>query len=322
MASALRLDPVAEAPARREGRTPWLWPAVYHLCRLLLAFVYLASGLLKALDPEGFGAEVARYGLLQGSVASVFAYTLIPLELAVGAALLLNYRGLLGFPAATCLMIMFIGAVGFAIATDQPLEGCGCFGRSVQRTPAQTLAEDFGFLAAGLLGLFAGGRQGRAMGPRPTRRWKIATVAAVVLTTSAFVLASPHLPIDDIATALRPGVTWEDLGVTLPDVKLSGGTHVVAVMGMTDAASADALPVLNALAKEGTSVVGLYDDGEEAYTQFFWNLGPAFPLHYVAPTDLKQLYRRRPRFFALREGAVIGTWTGRLDASEVRALVR
>jgi hypothetical protein len=322
MAMEQRVDQEGQVPARREAHAPWFWPVLYHLCRLVLAFVYLASGALKALDPQGFGAEVARYGLLQGTVATVFAYTLIPLELAVGAALLLDYRGFLGFPAGACLMVMFIGAVGFAIATDQPLEGCGCFGRNVHRTPAQTIVEDLGFLAAGLLGLIAGRRQDRATGPRSPRRWKAATVTAVLLSSSAFVAASPHLPIDNVATALRPGVTWEELGVTLPDVALSKGTHVVAVMGMTDEASAEALPALNALAADGTSVVGLYDDGEEAYSQFFWNLGPAFPLHYVAPTDLKQLYRRRPRFFALREGVVIATWTGRIDASKVRAVVR
>ena len=304
------------------AKASWLWPLLYHLCRLLLAFVYLASGALKALDPQGFAVEVARYGLLQGTASTSFAYVLIPLELVVGAALLVDYRGFLGMSSAVCLMIMFIGAVGFAIATDQPLEGCGCFGRSVQRTPAQTLMEDFGFLAAGLIGLFAGRRRVVATAPRSPRRWKAATVVSVLLSSSAFVAASLHLPIDNIATALRPGVTWKELGVTLPDVPLSSGTHLVAVMSMTDQTSAEALPTLNALAASGISVVGLYDDGEEAYNQFFWNLGPAFRLHYVAPSDLKQLYRSRPRFFALKEGAVVATWTGRLDASEVRASMK
>jgi len=291
-----------------------------HLCRLLLAAVFLTAGLLKALDPEGFAREVSSYGILAGSAATVFAYLLIPVEVAVGSALLVNFRAVSSLGIASALMLLFIGAISFALITDQPLEACGCFGRNMPRTPQQTLAEDVGFLAAGLFGVFAL-RSGAAAGPviASASRWKAPALAATALASTAFVIASPHLPIDDVATALRPGVTWESLGVALAETDLSKGNHLVVIMGMKEASTAAALPQLNSLAATGrVPLVGLYADDDSAYGQFFWTHGPAFPLYHVSPPDLGRMHRRLPRLFALRSGVVTATWEQMPDEGQIR----
>src|SRR6185503_13541940 len=124
-------------------------------------------------------------------------------------------------------------------------------------------------------------------------------VAGTVAASAAFALASPHLPIDDAVTELKPGVSWNDLDVALAEVDLSEGTHLVALLGMKDERSAQALPQLNRLAEEGEPLVGLYGEEESAYNEFLWTRAPAFPLYNVSPSDMRRLHRRLPRFFAV-----------------------
>src|SRR6267142_2496014 len=100
---------------------PVLFRMLGHVCRLGLSGVFLLAGLLKALDPEGFTHEIIQYGILGGAMARLLAYVLIPVEVVAGVALLINFRPDLSFSVAASLMLMFIGAVGFAIITDQPL---------------------------------------------------------------------------------------------------------------------------------------------------------------------------------------------------------
>lgn len=278
---------------------------VGHLCRLGLAVVFLTAGALKMLDPEGFAKEIAQYGLLPGSLTGLFASILLPIEVAVGAALLLNFRPVLALSLATGMLVLFIGAIGFALATDQPLEACGCFGRNISRTPSQTLIEDCLFLAAAVLGL-AGLR-----GVQTSSRWKGAVLLLVVVASSAFVIASPHLPIDDLATSIHPGARWVELGVGLAEVDLGLGGHLVAIMGMKDDATAVQLPALNALASAGRfSVVGLHGDEDDAYNEFFWSRGPAFPIYKITASDLRVMHRRLPRCFTVKDGTVTATWPG------------
>ena len=297
-------------------RAVWL---VGHLCRLGLAGVFLLAGTIKALDPEGFATEVTQYGILPAMAVHPFAYLMIVVELAVGVALLLNFRPVESLVVSAALMVMFISAIGFALATGQPLTECGCFGSNMPRTPQETLREDVGFLAAAVFGFFAlrgralrgGARQGGgvAAGTRPVRPWKGAVVAGVTLASGAFVIASPHLPIDDFATALKPGVRWEALNVAMADADLGKGRRLVALMGMRDEGSARALAVLNAMAASGTvQIVGLYADDDAAYNEFFWTRGPAFPLYHATSSDLRRLHRRLPRFFTLKDGVVTATW--------------
>lgn len=285
------------------------------VCRLVLAAVFLAAGWFKSLDPAGFAQEISQYGILGGSLAQGAAYALIPFELALGTALLVNWRPRVTHAVAGGLLLLFIGAIGFALATGKPLEGCGCFGRAIPRTPSQTLAEDALLVAAAALGwLLRGGTPARRTAPAVSRPpglepvWKTATVLAMAVLSGAFALASPRLPLDDLVTELAPGVVWNDLGVALAEEDLSKGRWLVVLLALKEEASAASLQRLNALASAGEPVIGLYADDEAAHTEFLFTRGPAFPLYTVSPGDLKRLHRRLPRLFALVEGKVTATW--------------
>ena len=288
---------------------PWLrggLVVVTHIARLVLGVVYLWAGVLKAPDPMGFARDIEQYGIVTGTAATVFAFILIPAEVALGCALLLNFRTRLSLIVASALMVMFIGAISYALATGQPLEGCGCFGSNTPRTPQQTLAEDGLFLALGLAGLV-----GASVAPKRrsvARRWKAALLAATAAGSGAFVIAAPHLPLDDLATKLAPGVAWKDLGVALPEVDLTQGAHLVALLKLDDDATVASMEALNGLAQR-LSLIGLHSDDEAVYNQFFWTHGPAFELHYLASSDMRALHRGLPRVFAVRDGVVTATWS-------------
>jgi putative oxidoreductase len=282
-------------------------------CRLVLAGVFLAAGYFKSLDPEGFGREIAQYGVLGDSLSQAAAYALIPFEVALGVALLLNWRPRLSHAVAGATLLLFIGAISFALATDRPLEGCGCFGRAVPRTPAQTLVEDALLLGAAVVGWLLRGGAPSPAAVRTRRvvemRWKAAAVAGTAVLSGAFALASPHLPMDDRVTELRPGVAWDDLGVALAETDLTRGAWLVALLGLKDDASVAALEELNGLAAAGEPVIGLYGEDESAYSEFLFTRAPAFPLYNVSPGDMKRLHRRLPRFFAVSAGRVEATWS-------------
>lgn len=296
---------------------------VAHLCRLGLAAVFLAAGALKLLDPVGFARDVGDYGIVSGQLATLVAYTLLPLEVALGTALLLSYRKIQSLIVTLCLLVIFIGAIGFAIATDQPIQGCGCFGAGTSRTPVQTLTEDIGFLAAGVFALivFRRDRNDGAHRP-PDRRWKEVAVIGIGVVSAGFVLMAPGLPLDDYATRLKADVEWADLEIPIAEMDLTRGDHLVAILDLENGPSDDDLAALNELAAGGTSVVGLYEDDESVYSSFFWQRGPAFPLFHVTPGELRSLYRTRPRYFGLSEGRVVATWPAPPSRSEVETAAR
>lgn len=276
-----------------------------HTCRIVLALVFLWSGALKGLDPEGFARQIAEYGLVSGGLATLGAYVLIPLEMSVGMALLINFRTVPSLIVGNGLLLMFIGAIGYALLTDQPLQSCGCFGKNIVRTPEQTLVEDIILLVGGILTLWIL----RSEEGEYRAIWKRHTLVVATVGSSVFTIVSPHLPIDDWVTAVSPGVQWEELSIPLAEVDLSQGDHFVALMSLTEQASLDSIEGLNQLASiETFNVLAIYSGNEQAYATFFWTHGPAFPMYGIASNDMSVLHRRLPRFFVVADGVVEATW--------------
>lgn len=296
---------------------------VAHLCRLGLAVVFLAAGVLKLLDPAGFARDVGDYGIVSGQSATLVAYTLLPLEVALGTALLLSYRKVASLLVTIGLLVIFIGAIAFAITTDQPIQGCGCFGAGASRTPVQTLTEDIGFLAAGVFAVMVFRRDRKEGAHRaPDARWKEVAVIGIAAISAGFMFLAPGLPLDDYATRLKANIEWADLEIPIAEMDLTRGKHLVAILDLENGPSDDDLAALNGLAAEGTSVVGLYEEDESVYTAFFWERGPAFPLYHVTPAELRSLYRTRPRYFGLSDGKVVATWAAPPTRTEVETAAR
>jgi uncharacterized membrane protein YphA (DoxX/SURF4 family) len=118
--------------------------------RLGLAAVWLASGLLKAIDPAQTYVAVRAYDVLPKQVVAVVAGVLPWFELALGVLLLLGIgtRAVAGLSAA--LLLVFVAGVSQAWARGLNID-CGCFGGGGAVAPGQAqyvqeILRDTGFL--------------------------------------------------------------------------------------------------------------------------------------------------------------------------------
>lgn len=277
-----------------------------HAARLALGAIFVAAGLLKALDVTEFARQTASYGIIGAGLAALLAPLLIAIETTLGAALLAGWRTRLVAVLTGVLLLFFIGLETWGI-TRGHTESCGCFGAYVTRTPLQVIFEDLGFVALAILAWAGLGSW------RPgARRLAGAAVALAAVLSLGFAMASPRLPIDDLVTRLSVGRSVADLGIAS---KLPGGGQedtLVALLDMTDPRAKEAAASLNALA--GTpgapKVIALTPSTDQEQAAFMWEAYPAFD---VVPVDrglLKPLYRSLPRYFLLRSGKVARVFEG------------
>lgn len=286
--------------------------AAGHFGRIALGLIFLAAGVLKALDPAEFVHEVAGYGLLSARLSSVAAPALIVLEITLAVALLAGARPLLAGLLSLALLLFFIGIVAYGISAGRT-EDCGCFGAYVHRTPAEAIGEDV--LYAGLAALALWGLAGWA-GLRARRA--ALTLAATAILSAVFVAASPDLPIDPYVTRLAAGRTLKDLQLKDRVPGLSEGRHLVALIDVTDPGAAQSAAALNAIAARPGSpaVVGLTPSTEQEIDAFLWTAIPAFEIHRIDRDVIKRLYRRLPRFFVLESGRVTAVYDGAPPAAK------
>ena len=120
------------------------------VCRLGLAGVWLASGLIKAGDTGQTVAAVRAYQVLPAALVGPVAGVLPFLELALGALVLVGIgQRLLGVLSAL-LLLMYIAGVAQSWARGLTID-CGCFGGGGQVAAGQThypqeILRDLGFL--------------------------------------------------------------------------------------------------------------------------------------------------------------------------------
>jgi len=281
------------------------------LGRVGLGIVFLAAGVLKALDPAEFAHQMSGYGLVGPGIAAVAAPLLIAFETTLGVALLVGFSTRATSAAAAALLLFFIGLEAYGLAKGRT-ESCGCFGPYVQRTPGQVIAEDLLFLAlAGLAFLGARARPRDPSSPplRPSRAAAVSVIAVAVLSLG-FALASPSLPIDALVTGLSVGKSLSDLGIAgkVP----ADGRRLVGLLDLADPGAAAVAERLNALSGQAgaPAVLVLTPSSEEEKAAFLWSAVPDFEIQAVDRAVLKRLYRRLPRFFVVDGGRVVAVLDG------------
>jgi len=137
------------------------WDAAGAAARVILAAVFLISGLQKAAAPaEEFAVIIEAYNLISPEMALNLARVLPPVEILLGLALLGGYLCRLSAAAAGGMFIMFISALVSTVLRGIPLESCGCFG-GIHLTPPQALALDSVLLCLAYLAY----RKGSAYAP-------------------------------------------------------------------------------------------------------------------------------------------------------------
>ena len=172
-------------------------------CAILIGLVFLASGLLKLLDPVGTGLIVAEYfkffhvGFLQG-IAKGFGMVLSLVEAVTGAALVSGvYRRLTA--VVTSFLLVFFTTVTVILWIANPEMDCGCFGEAVHLTHGQTLLKNLILLALALIAFIPFQNFGV-----PRKRKKVAFAIAAVSLVFALWYNARHLPLIDF-TEFAPG---------------------------------------------------------------------------------------------------------------------
>ncbi|HBL26938.1 MAG TPA: hypothetical protein DD490_08900 [Acidobacteria bacterium] len=308
-------DPTLATPRPRFYR-------VGTIAGFVLAAVFLVAVWGKALDPSAFAEQIRLEKLDFLFSAPNVALIALALETALALALLLGIRRLWVLIPAVLLCTFFLFLTGRAwyltahgLRTESA--GCGCFGNLVQRTPAEAFWQDVLLLVPPLALAFLGrDRRGPTVPPLRT--------AAVALGTAGVVLfawKAPQLPLDDLATRLRPGVAMDEicadqsanplcLSTVAPD--LTKGDHLVVIADLTDAAFRAAVPALNQAAgrTDGPGLWVLADATPEQVFNFRFAAGPTFRLVETPAALLRPLYRSLPRAFRVQDGKVLETWAG------------
>lgn len=311
-------NPPATVSADRHPRFYWVGTAA----GVLLGAVLLIAVWAKALDPSAFAEQIRTEGLDFLLSAQAVALLALVLEAGLGLALLFGVRRLWVLVPAALLVGFFLFLTGrawylHAHGLRTEVAGCGCFGNLVQRTPAEAFGQDLFLLVPPLALAFLGrDRRGRTF---PPLRTAVATLGA--LAVAVFAWKAPELPLDDLATRLRPGTQVDricadqsenPLCLSTVAADLMKGEHLVVIADLADPAFRQSVAALNDTARDpdGPQVWVLSAATPEQVFDFRWSQGPIFKVVEAPAPLLRPLYRRLPRAFRVEDGEVVETWAG------------
>ena len=273
---------------------------------VLLGLVLIFSAWAKALDPEGFAQLIVERGLMPASLAYSAGVAMIAFEAALGACLLLNLRRPIVLVPVALMMLFFLALSAWTwIYPTKETSSCGCFGNLIASSPGQALARDVVLFGLALLAFLGRPR-------RPAAGWRAALAAAAGVAFGAFALAAPALPLDNLATRLKPGVTAASLRIDEIIPELQDGTRLVLLLDRADEKTFGEVARINeklALARPD-AVFGLARQDDVLASQFQWTAGPAFDVRDAPQSMLKPFYRRLPRAFLVDRGTIVKVWEG------------
>lgn len=317
-------------PATPAG-SPWT-ARIGYLGGAFLGGVLLVAAYGKAIDPEAFAQQILREGLALFGSPFAWAVGMVAVEVGLAVALWLNLRRRSVLVAATLLVGLFVfltartyWRAAHGLLSPEELASCGCFGNLIERTPAEAFWQDLLMLVPALALAWVG-RPTPAPGAAgmPGRRRRSAAIAlagAAALAAGVFAALSPGLPLDNLATRLRPGTALAETCAGSADERicldmlvpgLASGRHWVVLADIRTADFDELAGELNRYTQSGAQppVTVLGDFSQEEQMGLFWRVAPAFDLHEVPTAVLRPLYRRLPRTFFVEEGRVTRTFPG------------
>jgi uncharacterized membrane protein YphA (DoxX/SURF4 family) len=299
-----------------------IWsPRLGYLGAVVLGVVLLVGGFSKTVDPHAFGEQIHAEGLDFFLSSELVAFIAIGLELALGAALVLGIRRLWVLIPAGLLVILFTFLTGrgywnYAHGIVDEAASCGCFGNLVDRSPAEAFWQDLLLMVPALLLTFIGraGRESRLFA-------RIAAASVITFAGLLLTWKAPSLPLDNLATRLRPGKQIQNicsgndehrlcLASVIPE--LNENDHLVVIADLRSPDFGASVPELNLYNSNGRgpTLWVLSDATPEDRHRFFWQWAPTFQLYEAPRALLRPLYRDLPRSFLVSEGKVINTFSG------------
>lgn len=297
---------------------------------IFLGLVLLLAAWGKMLNPVAFVEQIRVEGLDFFGQAVSIAFLALALEIAIGMALVLGIRRLWVLVPAALLVAFFLFLTArtywlFSQGLLAETDSCGCFGNLFVRTPAQAFWQDLWLLGLPMVLAFVG--RPRPGGPFPVVRTTL--VGLVTVAGLAFSWKAPELPLDDLATRLKPGVEVSQLcagsegsetRICLDALltELETGRHRVVISSLDEPVFLEGIERLNELVYDGSDVGVWVLSGAppEVVAAFGWTWAPTFEVREVPEALLRPLYRRLPRSFVIEDGRVTQTFDGLPPAAE------
>jgi hypothetical protein len=280
----------------------------------LIGALLLVTGLSKATMPQDFGHQIADYDIVTNPIlVGLISYTVILVECALGAALLVRLRPRLTIALAGLLMVGFLVAVGYAWKAGTT-EDCGCL-PWVTRTPGEAFVEDLILLA--LLGWAWWAQRGA---PAPARSWKTLAVGAAVA------LAMVVVGVFGVAGLGSPGAGGEAGATTFKTLRaedlpadLSTGDHLVLLMSTECTHCKDAVPEINALFNDSRlpPLVAVASQDRVSRGLFRQDYGAQYPIGQIPESAVRPLIKAGfPKLFLVRDGTILESWEGTMPQAD------
>jgi len=298
-----------------------LWARVLGIgAAVFLGLVFLVAAWGKALDPVLFVEQIRAERLDFFGLAEAAAFMALGLEIALGLALVTGLRRWWVLAPTAALVAFFLFLTGraywrFEHGLIDETEACGCFGNLLNRTPKEAFWQDLWLLVVPL-GLSLVGRGNEAAFPKR----RLMLIGALTAAALVFAWKAPSLPLDDLATRLKPGVAVSELCAGSDEnpaqlcldalvSDLNDGKNWVVLSDLEEPTFLAAVPQLNEWSTS-QSEVGLWiltAASAEAVSTFQWTQAPAFAVQEAPYAMLRPLYRRLPRSFLVEGGEVTKT---------------
>ena len=168
------------------------------ISRILLGFVFMFSGFVKAVDPLGSMYKFQEYfEAFHWHWMVPFALTLgillCCLEFIIGFAFVFNIK-LKSFSWLMMLFMLFFLGLTFYLALKNPVSDCGCFGDALILTNWQTFYKNLILIAFALM-LFGGRKYLKSRYPDVTQYGMLLIGATLILWVAIF--SYRHLPLID-----------------------------------------------------------------------------------------------------------------------------
>lgn len=296
---------------------------------VVLGAVFLVAAWAKALDPQTFAGQITLEGLDFLLPAAAVALIALALEVFLGGALLLGVRRWWILWPTSALVAFFLFLTGrsywrsaHGAAPDDA--GCGCFGNLVERTPAEAFWQDLLLMVPALLLAFLGREAGKGSVPKlRLPRLRLAWIGAATLAVVLLAWKAPELPLDNLATRLKPGIdpmaicagsAEDDTRVCMDGIlpEIAEGEHLVVMAELEDGPLGDHVEALNEYhwAGSGPTLWVLTAATSEQVFGFRFSRGPSFELREAPAALLRPLYRTLPRSFLVKDGRVVETFSG------------
>lgn len=309
--------------------------------QVVVGLVFLASGLLKAMDVQSFSLQISHFGILRDPVlVNAAAVSLIVLETLIGAALVAGFtlRGWL-HRGVIALLILFTGLLAYGWIFKN-IQDCGCFGSYVKMSPGISISKNIVLIALtaySAIGLGAPGSESFS-GEMKERIRSLRGAGSFAASILVLLAALHHGWTPAMASSgskeTKSGKTDHDrpfaqfqFSTEGKNLDLGKGKYFVAMLSASCSHCEAAVGELNELARflpNLPPIVALCLGEEDTLTEFRAKTHPEFPTFLVPPLKFFEFIGDAPpRFILVSEGKQTGSWDHKIpEDTELLELLR